>query len=130
MAVSVAGISATSPIYPFKLDASPPTVAITSPLVVASSAFMVNWSGADSGSGLSVFDVQSRDLSDSLWTDWLTGTASTSLTYNGVDGRTYQFRVRASDFVGHWSDFSNPGNATTHVGLNLSEHLYLPLVIR
>src|SRR5439155_9308795 len=107
MAASLAGITATSPTYAFKLDASPPTVAITSPLVVSGTAFMVNWSGTDAGSGLSVFDVQSRDMLDGLWTDWLTGTVSTTLTYKGVDSRTYQFRVRASDLLGHWSDFSN-----------------------
>jgi hypothetical protein len=125
---AVSGVTATSAIYPFKIDSTPPTTTITSP-VVAAAVFGVSWTGHDTLSGLGDFDVQSRDVSSSIWQDWLSDTGTTSANFSGLNGHTYQFRVRARDQAGIASAYSDSANATTTVGPSLTEKLLLPLVV-
>jgi len=45
--------------------------------------------------------VQYKDGAGGTWTDWLTATALTSSNFNGTEGHTYYFQVRASDHAGN-----------------------------
>jgi stage II sporulation SpoD-like protein/WD40 repeat protein len=123
------GLTGTSALYTFKIDSTPPVVAITSP-VTASLSFVVNWSGFDATSGLASFDAQSRDLATGVWRDWQTATSSTSASFFGADGHTYQFRVRARDQAGNLSAYSDASNATTTIQFIPKAFIYLPLIAR
>ena len=66
-------------------------------------SFSVFWDGADpGGSGIANYDVQYRDGTGGLWTDWLLYTEQTDARFVGVqDGHTYYFRSRARDHAGN-----------------------------
>jgi predicted phage tail protein len=68
--------------------------------------FLISWSGNDHLTGVAHYDVQVKEGSGA-WTDWLTGTTQSSSTFNGEDGKSYTFRVRAVDAAGNIGDWSN-----------------------
>jgi spore germination protein YaaH len=63
--------------------------------------FRVSWAGWDD-SAIARFDVQ-VSATGGGWAAWLSGVAGTSAMYQGVNGRTYAFRVRATDVHGNVS---------------------------
>ena len=63
--------------------------------------FGVSWAGWDD-SGIASYDVQ-VSVDGGAWLTWQTTTARTHDIYPGVDGRTYAFRVRATDIHGNTS---------------------------
>jgi hypothetical protein len=96
-------------------DTVPPSVALGRPglsLYQTSTVVEVRWAGVDP-SGLAGFDVDVRvfkwDGTDTGWKAWLAGTSATSASYQGTFGRSYCFRVRATDAVGNVSVFTQPG---------------------
>ena len=76
--------------------------------------FTVSWRGSDSspGSGVASYDVQVRDGAAGVWTDWITGTLSTSAAFSGQRGHTYFFRSRARDLAGNVEEYP-PGDGDT-----------------
>ncbi len=92
---------------PFYIDAADPHFCfINSPADTDSTSFLVEWSCLDATSGVSFHDVQVRDGVSGLWTDWLTGTADSSVTYTDAEhNHTYYFRVRAYDSAGNVSGY-------------------------
>ncbi len=61
--------------------------------------FRVAWTSWDD-STITGYDVQ-VSVDGGAWAPWLTGTTLTSAIYLGADGRTYAFRVRATDVHGN-----------------------------
>ena len=53
------------------------------------------------------FDVQVKDGLYGAWTNWLTGTVTTTHTYTGTHGHTYFFRTRARDLAGNLSAYGD-----------------------
>ena len=102
------------------IDPNPPSSSVKKlPDYVTSMSVGVEWSGADGagGSGIASYDVQMRDGSGP-WTDWLTGTASTGATLQGVSGHSYSFQVRAKDRAGNQEDYpGGQGDATTRIDI-------------
>ncbi len=106
-------------------DCLPPTSSVEPlPPWVETTAFAVSWSGRDSWTGISAYDVQVRDGYEGAWTDWLTNTAASSGVFTGVSGvftsshsHTYFFRARACDVLGNQESFRNEewGEAFTTV---------------
>lgn len=70
--------------------------------------FLVSWSGVDQGeAGIKEFEVQVKDGVNGTWTALLSQTTNTSISYVGVGGHSYYFRVRALDNscnLEPWSD--------------------------
>jgi hypothetical protein len=87
------------------VDMTKPTSSMAALLAFSNATIALSWSGSDALSGISTYDVQVRAGSGGIWTDVLTNTASTSATYNGANGTTYYFRVRARDAAGNLEDW-------------------------
>ncbi len=92
----------TSDITTVTVDALRPTskAAVATP-VFRGTQVPVTWSGTDTGTGISSFDLFVRDGGSGDWEPWLEGMTSTSDIFNGVIGHTYFFQSRAQDHLGH-----------------------------
>jgi hypothetical protein len=96
-------------------DTTPPgglgITKITHRSVRTSKTMEVGWKASDP-SGISAYDVQKRTAawngSPGAWNDWQTGVTTTSATWVGTYGRTYCFRVRATDGYANTSEWSTP----------------------
>jgi hypothetical protein len=98
-------------------DDLPPTLSIYGlPLTTTQTSFPVDVIGLDADCVRSL-DVQVKDGWDSPWTPWLTATTQTVNWFDGEDGHTYFFRVRARDLAGNESRYTaSPfGNGFTSV---------------
>jgi hypothetical protein len=102
------------------IDPNPPVSAAKKlPVYTTSSSFMVEWSGTDGagGAGVASYDVQMRD-GDGPWSDWVSSTTRTSATFDGMQGRTYYFQVRARDRAGNIEEWpGGTGDAETKVDI-------------
>lgn len=76
----------------------PNTSVSTLDSVIQEQTFAVNWSGSDSGSGLSYFLVQTNN--GSAWADWL-NTTSTGSLYSASANSTVLFRTIGYDNIGN-----------------------------
>ncbi len=89
----------------FTVDDLPPEGQATSPGFSTVESFIVSWSAVDpaGGAGLAAapFDVQVKDGLDGPWTDFKISESATSATFNGLNGHTYCFRMRAADAAGN-----------------------------
>jgi len=102
------------------LDRTPPTSSVGSlPEFQHSTLFGVYWYGYDATSGVASFDVQYKDGSGGLWTDWLVGTSQDSSTFaGGQDQHTYYFRSRATDNAGNVEVYPG-GDGDGHTTIDL-----------
>jgi spore germination protein YaaH len=90
----------------FLTDTTPPIAGIaTLAPQQRDESFGVGWAGWDD-SGIAFYDVQ-VSVNGGAWAPWMTRTKLTSSLYPGVDGRTYVFRVRATDVHGNVSAFKS-----------------------
>jgi uncharacterized repeat protein (TIGR01451 family) len=79
-------------------DALPPFTGMNPLASPVPYQFTVSWWGVDDGpAGMLNFDVQMREGSGGVWTDWQMGTTATSATFTGLGGHDYYFRVRGRD---------------------------------
>ncbi len=102
----------------------PPTSTIRPlPPLIAIPAFTVTWEGRDNESGVWLYDVQVRTGADGAWVLWKSSTTATSAVFNGTDGNTYYFRVRATDRVGNRAAWPAIPQAWTKVKLANTLHL-------
>ena len=85
----------------FVNDTAPPVGGISLlPGSVDGEAVRVSWKARDYASGVSRYSVQWR-RPGGTWTPWLTNTTQTVAWFTGTAGRTYQFRMRATDMKGN-----------------------------
>ena len=83
-------------------DRTPPVAGIaTLPERERDEGFRVAWT-ADDESAIGRYDVQ-VSVNGGGWRGWLAGTRASSAIYLGANGRTYAFRVRATDAHGNVS---------------------------
>ena len=96
----------------FLADKTPPVVGVaTLAQAQRDAGFRVAWSSWDD-STITGYDVQ-VSVNGGAWTAWLTGTTLTSSIYLGSDGRTYAFRIRATDLHGNISGWYAAASAAT-----------------
>lgn len=68
----------------------------------AALSFPVSWSGEDTASGIAYYDVEYRTGLTGAWTtDWNAFTTRTSVNFPGSAGKSYYFRVLATDAAGN-----------------------------
>lgn len=100
------------------LDRTPPDTAvdITQPYGDAPFRnFWVNWwNSQDNLSGIASYDVQYRDGAGGVWTDLLLDTTEVYTRFVGTDDHTYYFRVRARDFAGNQSSYTEGDGDAQH----------------
>jgi hypothetical protein len=101
-----------------RIDAYAPEASVNPlPAYTTSSTIVITWGGSDSGSGIATYDVQWREAGGS-WSTLLEDTTRTSYQANGAqDGKTYEFRARAVDFVGNTQPFPDWAQAQTTIAL-------------
>ena len=87
---------------------------VVTPAHGPSSAFTVQWSGTDIGSGVQDFTIYVSD-NGSPFTAWLTNTTSTQATYTGVAGHGYGFYSIARDLVGNIEPSKTMADTTTTI---------------
>lgn len=92
------------------LDTVKPTASMRAPAGVTSSRstarFRVSWSGADAGSGVKNYDVAYKIGRRGSWRRWKTGATTLRARFTARTGKTYFFRARAKDKVGHTGAWS------------------------
>jgi hypothetical protein len=79
----------------------------------------LSWESKDDSSGLESYDVQVRE-NDGAWMDWLSAVTETSAAFQGRDGVTFSFRVRAHDKVGNIEPYQEKGQANATVTIDIS----------
>jgi len=103
------------------VDQIPPLASVDPlPFYFTVPTFTVSWSGEDLFTGIDHYDVQFREGYEGHWVAWLDGSTATSALFNGEDGKTYFFRVRATDRMGNRGSFGDDewGQASTSILLN------------
>ena len=107
-----------------EMPGTPPTASMEGlPAVTTASPFTVTWSAQDNQSGVWLYDVQVRDGPSSLWRELVSSTTATATQVTGAHGHTYQFRVRATDRVGHRSAWPDEPQAETTLDLLATLHV-------
>jgi RHS repeat-associated protein len=104
------------------IDAGAPSSHVASLSATETSTnFTVSWSGQDDsgGSGIASYDIYVSDNGGSF-APFLTGTAQTSATFQGVDGHTYGFFSVATDNVGNVEATPIIAQASTKVTVSTS----------
>lgn len=110
-------------------DSTPPTSSMLHPMDPwqPSAVFLVEWTGSDDGgSGIAYYDVQLREPGQD-WQTWLAHTQETRQDFTGINGHTYQFRVRAVDNAGNVEPFPDDPEASTTVDTTPPEVSITPL---
>lgn len=98
------------------IDTAPPTARVSSLAEVQSlPRFVVRWSGEDSGSGVAEYSVYYRE-DGGPWQQWIGSTTRAEAVFVGRFGSTYEFKVRAKDFLGNEETDSDEPEAQTRVG--------------
>jgi hypothetical protein len=99
------------------VDSAPPVTTTMSVLPATSpTTITLNWNGVDHYSGVATHDVEVRVGTSGEWTPVVTGTSARSITYHAPErGRTYYFRARATDKVGHVQPWPSSPNTFTRV---------------
>jgi hypothetical protein len=86
------------------------------PLSQTQTAFMVQWSGSDVGTGIAGYDVYVSD-NGAPFAPWLLQTKSTNATFNGALNHTYAFYSIARDLTGNLEPAKTQAEATTYIVL-------------
>jgi hypothetical protein len=103
-----------------QVDAVPP-VSKLSPLpeFLDKTRIQLSWESKDDSSGLESYDVQVRE-NDGAWMEWLSAVTETSAAFQGRDGVTFSFRLRAHDKVGNIEPYQEKGQANATVTIDIS----------
>jgi len=116
----------------FGIDYSPPTSAVTGIYQRQGfSNYIVAWSGTDSLSGVSYYNVQYRLDGSNDWISWLNHVTGTAVTFNPPNSSaTYWFRTQAVDILGNTEPYQTNGDMSTAQAIILDQNTYLPMIAR
>ena len=92
---------------PFYVDTAPPLAWFTTQGgQVNVPTITVSWAGGDTLSGVYSYDVQTNSDGEG-WVDWQVNTPAQSAYFTGQNGQTVSFRIRARDYAGNISDWTD-----------------------
>ncbi len=100
-------MSRPSATFIMRVDSHSPIGFSSSPRYSNDLNFTITWAAEDvmPGSGLApagTYDLQFRRSTEPTWNDWLLYTSDTEAVFNGEEGVTFYFRMRARDAV--WNE--------------------------
>lgn len=95
-------------------DIVPPQAAMQS-IVREMNGYRVAWDGTDDVSGIAGYDVQVRQLPSGGWRNWVRNRDVTSAWFGPDEGKHFEFRVRARDYVDNEQPWPETGMDTTQV---------------
>jgi hypothetical protein len=105
-----------TPVWSNTIDTSPPvTHVLPLPATESTAGFLVQWTGSDVGSGISVFSIYVSD-NGGPFAVWQDRTTATSATFTGQPGHTYGFYSIGQDFVGNKEPAKTTPEAATTIG--------------
>jgi CSLREA domain-containing protein len=97
------------------VDDSAPSSSVTKlPASETNASFPVQWSGADTGSGINDYTIYVSD-NGAPYVAWLSNTTLTGSTYTGTLSHTYAFYSIAQDMAGNMEGPKNAADAATTV---------------
>ena len=100
------------------VDNAPPTTTMNAlPQYTTSPSFWVSWNGADSGSGVASYNLQSQ-LNGGSWVTLISNTPQTSFYVQNAQTAAYGFRVQAVDNAGNVQPWPSNAQASTTVLVN------------
>ena len=108
----VNGNAATVVTGTVNVDMTKPTSSMTALPPRSSTEIALAWSGTDTLSGVTSYDLQVQ-AGNSAWTDVLTNTTATRMTYHADAGVLASFRVRARDVAGNSEDWPLAADTAT-----------------
>jgi len=101
----------------------PPTSTVYSlPTITYSPTLTITWEGRDNESGVWLYDVQERDGSGGVWSDWQRSTTVTSSKFTGQHEHTYYFRSRGTDHIGNRASWPELSQVSTTFDLSSTLH--------
>ncbi|MGD1995717.1 MAG: hypothetical protein PVH62_02980 [Anaerolineae bacterium] len=118
------------PYLVIEADTAPPTVTVGPlPSTTYSHTIPVSWDGSDGETDVWGVDLQVREGTGGIWTDWL-GLAETEGITSAVyaadqHDETYCFRARAWDRAGNRSEWSTDTDACTTLNFRREVHFQL-----
>jgi RHS repeat-associated protein len=89
-----------TPVWTNTVDVDLPTSTVTALPATSTPDFTVSWSGSDTGSGITTYDIY-VSVNGGQYTPWQSNTTVTSATYTGQAGSTYRFYSIAKDNIGN-----------------------------
>ncbi len=105
----------STPVWSNTIDNSKPSShVLTLPATQNSASFSVQWSGADTGSGIGDYTVYVSD-NGGPFTPWLTQTTATQATFPSTANHTYSFFSLARDLTGNIEANKTTAEATTRI---------------
>lgn len=102
-----------TPLVTNTIDKDAPTSQVKALAVNSPYSFVVNWSGADQGSGVSAYTLYASDNGGDYKPALIT--LDTSTVFTGQAGHTYRFYTLATDRVGNREGAKTQAEATTAV---------------
>jgi len=112
-----------TPSWANTIDSTKPTSQVLPlPPTVSSTSFPVQWSGTDTGAGISDFTIFVSD-NGGPFNPFVSNTTSTSATFSGQNGHTYAFYSVATDWVGNIEDDKTVPDASTKVIIGSSDDI-------
>jgi hypothetical protein len=111
-----------------RVDTLPPASKINTLGTQSPSTFLVRWSSFDNVdlAGPELYDVEYRE-GNGQWVDWISASPSQAAVFRGEVGKSYAFRVRATDYAGNQEDYSAEAQATTTISLALDSLYAAPV---
>jgi hypothetical protein len=104
-----------TPTWSNTIDNSKPTSHVLAlPATQNSATFNVQWSGADTGSGIGDYTIYVSD-NGGPFTPWLTQTTATQATFTSTANHTYSFFSQAHDLTGNTEALKATAEATTRI---------------
>jgi hypothetical protein len=100
------------------VDITPPTSSMNAlPDYTTATSFWVSWSGSDSGSGVSTYNVEYQ-VGSGAWQTLINNTPQTSFYFQNAQTAKYGFRVQAVDNAGIVQAWPASAQASTTVLVN------------
>ena len=127
------GVTVTVPSTPtlFGLDRTTPTSTIKTIYEIPNAGYLLLLEGQDALSGIDGYNLDYRPQGTITWTNWLTNTPGSSVTFTPPDANlTYELRVQVLDRAGNTEPPHTQSDTDTDQAILLPHAIMLPITLR